>query len=563
MTKLGRLALKYAQQGFQVFPLSPNTKIPMKGTRGLHDATIDPKVIEAWWAEYPNANIGIRTGKESGITVVDFDQKSGGMETLKSWEEAIPVSELDTLTVATANGGVHLYYAYDPSLKQTAGLAPGVDVRNDGGYVVAAGSAVDGKGYSVCFEAKPLPLPGYIRERQRPAPKPEVRGEARGPAGAEQAGESEVGEGGRNNYLTKMAGALRRQGMSEETLINALQTINDLVCTPPLSEQEVAVIGRSIARKEVLEQEPPASTIIKVGDLVGEMNAYLMDKDRVRGESTGIEGLDEMLGGGLRLGEITALHAEAKTGKNTVMHRILLEFLRRNIPIGYASRELSPAEEVLPNLLSIEMGKNVLKNMVEIPNAAEIVSQWPLYFAYGYGEFPLEQLELWVKTLIEGYGVKHFFLDHLHYMLMNEDYQQAARLIKTLKSLAKKHKVQMFIIIQPTKVLDGAELGLNTLKGGSAIGQTIDNLLTLKRVKECENVTELALTHARGRNCKPGKIQLKYDRDTMDLEEGKVEPLEGDPTPSTHGNSHNYPVRTGPTVREWARSALMLPDPIE
>jgi hypothetical protein len=214
------------------------------------------------------------------------------------------------------------------------------------------------------------------------------------------------------------------------------------------------------------------------------------------------------------------------------MHKIILEFLSRNISVGYASRELSPAEEVLPNLLSIKLEKNLLTGINDVPEAADLVKDWPLYFAYGYGEFPLEELQLWVKNLAENYGVKHFFLDHLHYMLMNEDYQQAARLIKTLKSLAKKLKVQMFIIIQPTKVLDGAELGLNTLKGGSAIGQTIDNLLTLRRVKECEDVTELALTHARGRNCKPGRICLKYDRETMDLEEGKVEPLEEESAPA-------------------------------
>jgi archaellum biogenesis ATPase FlaH len=556
MTKLGRLAQKYAQQGFQVFPLASGSKVPMKGTRGLHDATTDLKVIADWWSQHPDSNIGIRTGQESGITVVDYDVKSGGMDTLKQWgDECQTPAELSPFSVQTAGGGIHAYYNYDPELKQTAGLAPGVDCRSDGGYVVGPGSIIGGKTYE-SLGGEFLPVPEFIKEKQRQR----ARRATEAPVGAEGAG---VGEGGRNAYLTKVAGALRRQGLTQEQLESVLISVNDEQCEPPLDPKEVHTIAWSNARYEPAPDEVPSSTVVKVQDMVSEMNAYLKDKDRVTGEPTGIAGLDEMLGGGLRLGEITALHAEAKTGKNTVMHRIILELLRRGLPVGYASRELSPAEEVLPNLLSIEMGKNLLKGMTDVPEAAEMVKDWPLYFAYGYGHFPLEELQLWVKNLAENYGVRHFFLDHLHYMLMNEDYQQAAVLIKTLKSLAKKLKVQMFIIIQPTKVLDGAELGLNTLKGGSAIGQTIDNLLTLRRVKECEDVTELALTHARGRNCKPGRICLKYDRETMDLEEGKVEPLEESPAPSTVRYQNGSSVHFGNGSGDKLRGMYPLPDPIE
>jgi len=544
LSKLKQLALKYASQGFHVFPLSPGSKIPMKGTRGLHDATTDPSQIEAWWDQTPEANIGIRTGEVSGISVVDFDHKSGGIETLRRW----PEEAKSTFAVQTAGGGFHHYYSYDPDLKQTAGLDTGVDVRNDGGYVVGPGSRIGEAEYRVYVATAFQAVPEFIKEKQRSRAPTKDRASL-SEAKASEGAENSVLEGGRNAYLTRIAGALRRQGFGQEDLEEILRQVNEVRCDPPLPEKEVATIAWSNARYEPEPDEIPSSTVVKVQDLTKAMNTYLVDTNRVAGETTGLEGLDKMLGGGLRQGEITALHAEAKTGKNTVMHRIILEFLRRKIPVGYASRELSPAEEVLPNLLSIEIGKNLLLAEEVVPNADELVADWPLYFAYGYGEFPLEQLEEWVENLSKNFGVKHFFLDHLHYMLMNEDYQLAARLIKKLKTLAKTHNVQMFLIIQPTKVLDGVELGLNTLKGGSAIGQTIDNLLTLRRVKDCENVTEMALTHARSRRAKPGRIHLQYDPETMDLTEGEILPPgeeeseEGQLTPSSALKSGNGSIK--------------------
>jgi KaiC/GvpD/RAD55 family RecA-like ATPase len=80
----------------------------------------------------------------------------------------------------------------------------------------------------------------------------------------------------------------------------------------------------------------------------------------VKGEPTGLSGLDKLLGGGQRLGEVTCWHAEAKTGKNTLWHKLMHLWLSRKEPvaIAYASRELTPESEVLPNLLSLERKEN-------------------------------------------------------------------------------------------------------------------------------------------------------------------------------------------------------------
>jgi len=108
---------------------------------GLLDATDDPAMIEQWWAREPDANIGIATGEASGFFVVDIDRKNGGLEswlTLTANRE-----EPETAIVSTSSGGVHFYFKLPPNgeIRNSAStVAPGIDVRGSGGYVVAAGS---------------------------------------------------------------------------------------------------------------------------------------------------------------------------------------------------------------------------------------------------------------------------------------------------------------------------------------------------------------------------------------------------------------------------------------
>ena len=72
MVSLKGTALKYADQGLKILPLKPQSKIPLT-KNGFKNATNDINQIEAWWTEHPNANIGLVTGKENGLFVLDID----------------------------------------------------------------------------------------------------------------------------------------------------------------------------------------------------------------------------------------------------------------------------------------------------------------------------------------------------------------------------------------------------------------------------------------------------------------------------------------------------------
>jgi KaiC/GvpD/RAD55 family RecA-like ATPase len=533
MSDLGKLALSYARQGFHVFPLRPLSKIPAT-SNGFHAATTDAEIISAWWEENEEYNIGIRTGKESGISVIDLD----GMEGRRSFSASSIMEEgsLDTLIVKTPSGGCHLIYDYNPDLKQTAGLLPNVDVRNDGGYIVANGSRVDtGAGigeYTIEVDAPIAPLPAWIldlQKKKKTTPK----------EGHTTPEEGEVGEGGRNAYLAKVGGALRRQAIDQDAIEEILLAINERKCDPPLDDNEVLTVARSVSRYEPDPDEIPSSTIVKVQDTVERTFKYLSNKDLVKGEPTGFDGLDALLGGGLRTGELVALHAQAKTGKNTWLHRVILNLLNRKIPVGYASRELHPEREVNPDLISKTLKKNAWKDELPEAELAQAVADWPLYYSYGQGYFPIQELKEWVKNLKAQYGVKYFFMDHLHYMLLKEEWQQAAELIRVLKSLVNSQDICIVLIVQPTQPKEDGGLGLHTLKGGSSIGQAIDTLINMEHVKDesgerMKDIRKLTVAEVRHKLASRGTIYLQYDKETTDIVEAEREEAPN-PTPSFHG----------------------------
>ena len=233
------VALAYARRGWPVFPLSPNTKIPFKGSNGFYDASTSPERVRQWWTEQPDANIGIATGQVSGLSVLDVDVKNGakGRESLTELE-----GMAQTLTVHTPSGGCHFYYGYpEGGLPSKNGLLPGIDLKADGGYVVGPGSTIGGKNYEwEDPEAHTAALPESILALMR-------NGNGAKPLAAPLS-DGPIPDHDRNTTLTSLAGTMRRRGMTAEAIEAALQAENSKRCSPPLSESEVRGIAASVSR---------------------------------------------------------------------------------------------------------------------------------------------------------------------------------------------------------------------------------------------------------------------------------------------------------------------------
>ena len=226
-------ALRYASRGWHVLPIIERGKTPAN-PHGLLEATTDTKQIEAWWAHVPY-NIAIRTGAVSGIVVVDADAAHGGMESLS--ELTLP----ETTTVLTGGGGLHYYYAHPGyEVRNAVGIQPGIDIRGDGGYVVAPPSIHPGGGpylWEVLHDDN-YPL-AIFPKLSLAAPK--NRSDQGGATGAQ------IPHGQRNTELASLAGAMRRRGMLAEEIFEALRAVNAR-CLPPLGERELQMIASSVGR---------------------------------------------------------------------------------------------------------------------------------------------------------------------------------------------------------------------------------------------------------------------------------------------------------------------------
>jgi len=159
-------ALALARQGFLVFPITPGAKKPPIIEGWPRAATTDEAQVRSWWAQWPEANIGIHC---DGLLVVDVDPKKGGYESLTELESQLQLDA--TLEVETPSGGRHIYYRCGEHIRNGVDvLGPGLDVRAAGGYVVGAGSHTPAGAYRVVIGDPLADAPAELIERLRARP---------------------------------------------------------------------------------------------------------------------------------------------------------------------------------------------------------------------------------------------------------------------------------------------------------------------------------------------------------------------------------------------------------
>jgi Bifunctional DNA primase/polymerase, N-terminal/Primase C terminal 1 (PriCT-1) len=253
-------ALKYAARGWRVFPIHSPTaegcscEKPSCEHVGKHSrimdwpnaATTDPAIIRDWWARWPDANIGIATGPESGIFVLDVDGEDG-QASLKLLEADEPLPQtLRALTGRRGQSGertgFHLYFncAVGTNLNNKAGLlGKGLDIRAAGTCVVAPPSRhSSGLRYewaqevSAIVDAPPWLIAMASKTVSISTPTLET---------------GSIYEGERDDRLFRLAAKWRRASATEDDLVNRLRGVNHRLCKPPLDDSQVLKIARSAA----------------------------------------------------------------------------------------------------------------------------------------------------------------------------------------------------------------------------------------------------------------------------------------------------------------------------
>ena len=242
--------------GWRVFPANPENKKPLI-SEWQKRASNNEIIINRLFSPFPDAMVAVPTGPINGITVLDFDIRDyyNGIHNFIAEGYKIPT----TAGAHSPSGGFHLYFNSGNEVlpNSVSKLAIGVDVRGDGGYVIAPPSqSVKGayKWETDWFHPKkglsklPLIIKNKILFEQRFLNnKSKSKQGSSSPLSKEI--DSPIFEGSRNNELTRRCGYLFRKYSSDKVL-EIMRHINQRCCNPPIEDSELYRIVCSIAKRD-------------------------------------------------------------------------------------------------------------------------------------------------------------------------------------------------------------------------------------------------------------------------------------------------------------------------
>lgn len=260
-------AFVYAQRGWKIFPVHSigiggectcgNFDCTHAGKHpryhpgdlksGVKDATDDLDVVERWWGRWPGSNIGVATGKKSNLVVIDLDDKVevSGFDSLRALEDEYGKLP-PTLSVTTGSGGKHLYYEYPSDydkVPSSAGtVAPGIDIRADGGYVVAPPSKhASSNDYVWDVEEAPITkLPEWMLNLIVGTTSTFSMDFFKDQA-------KSIPEGKRNSTLFQMACSYRGKGFQDDEILALLRMNNEKYCNPPVDDEELELLSKNVS----------------------------------------------------------------------------------------------------------------------------------------------------------------------------------------------------------------------------------------------------------------------------------------------------------------------------
>ncbi|QTK78308.1 Bifunctional DNA Primase/Polymerase [Agrobacterium tumefaciens] len=254
------LAQHYVAQGWPVFPcrshaeenvdqatgeiITLGEKTPLT-PNGFKGATRFPRIIERWWSDWPDAAVGLPTGEKTGFFALDIDNKPGGangfdwLAEMEAEHGPLP----DTARVMSPNGGLHIYFNYVVGTRNRGALGAGVDIRSEGGYVLAAGSTMaNGRSYKWETDTREIAdAPAWLLDLLLPKSAP-----AHTQYSLSAATNNAYVDAAVDRELADLAGA--PMGTRNNALNDAAFSIGTIVGAGALSEAEARALLQDVAR---------------------------------------------------------------------------------------------------------------------------------------------------------------------------------------------------------------------------------------------------------------------------------------------------------------------------
>lgn len=408
MKKFAETAMEYRRRSFSVIPIKPRDKRPLIPWEQFQKQPADDAQIEQWGKEFNGANIGIVTGAISGLVVIDLDSA----EAKDKLKELFPTFDLTKVPRARTGKGWQLFFKHPGvAVPNRAGVIPGLDVRGDGGYVVAPPSIhPNSKTYKweVPINSELPKLPVELFNLITSSNPNEQGARERFDTAKALAG---VPEGQRDETLFKLACKLRAadipQGIAESLILEAARN-----CEPPFPEgQALEKISNAYRRYEPRQSESKATS----------SRAFFLIQAKVllALEEPETEWLWE---GVLPAGGLSLLVAKPKVGKTTLAFNLAVAVAGGEDFLGRKTKQ-SPVV-----YLALEEKRS------EIRKKLKALAEAPERICFHFGSAPDKAIQE-VRTLIQNTKAGLLVVDVLQKLCRIKDLNDYAQVTNTLEPL--------------------------------------------------------------------------------------------------------------------------------
>jgi len=340
MSNLLKIAKALVEKKWSVIPVSRDSKKPAIPWKTYQENLANEDNLIRWFGVGSNYNIGLVTGRLSGIIVIDCDTLEASDGFVKEYPEAST-----TLQVVTGRG-IHYYFKYEEGIRNDTGkkLGEKIDVRGDGGYVVIPPSIhANGKVY-VYRKFDIANLPTNLQQKITGNRFNDTRNDNILPRDKNT---DLITQGFRNARLTSMAGSMRKAGFDYDSIKYSLHSFNERFCSPSLDSGEIEAIANSVS---AYTPGTPSRSSFTNGGRTG----ITVRLDSIKPENT-----SWLWKNRIPIGKITLLEGDGGLGKSFLSLKLAAmvsngKLLNREGKVLLMSAEDGLADTIRPRLESVD-----------------------------------------------------------------------------------------------------------------------------------------------------------------------------------------------------------------